>query len=290
MHWILYAVGLIFFSTISYLGVRLAKDLAIPLLFRNLAMFLLPAILFLIVNLIQGHSLVLTPLQAVQILVSAIFFSWIGNSASLRALELAPNQGYSLIISKSYVVFTSVVSVWLFAAPLTRQDLLAILAIIGFSALIVIEKKVSQPVAASRGWLNNWFTLTMVAFFAWGLLAINNRFLLLSGLPATVILFYSSIIVSLLILGQIWHQKMQLSLPGKSGFLLVLIGIGLTFFNFFQVAGYAVAPNPGYMNAANAGSISLVTVASALIFKDELNLKKFLGVVGVALGLLLLFL
>jgi uncharacterized membrane protein len=56
-----------------------------------------------------------------------------------------------------------------------------------------------------------------------------------------------------------------------------------------QVA-FNLAPNVGFVNAANAASISLLTLASAYFFKDELTVKKMLGILGVTAGLLLLFL
>jgi uncharacterized membrane protein len=54
--------------------------------------------------------------------------------------------------------------------------------------------------------------------------------------------------------------------------------------------GFNLAPNVGYVNATNAASISLLTLMSSIFFKDELTLKKMIGIVGVTAGLLLLFL
>lgn len=285
MTWILYAVGLIVFSVITYLAVRLAKDQAIPLVLRNWSMFMIPAGLFLVVNLVRGYSLVVSPFQLGMILFGAVVFSWLGNNASLKALDLAPNQGYSLIISKSYVVMTAVMSVWLFHAPLTIKSVLAILVIVGFSALIMIEKKDRPGGEPSKSWL--W--LTMVAFVCWACLALSNRYLLLTGLPSTVLLFYNFSIVAILVGLQALREKVSLQLPQKSWLTLLVIGIGGAVFNFFQVSGYGIAPNPGYMNAANAGSISLLTIASAYLFRDELSPRKMVGVIGVVAGLILLF-
>lgn len=286
MTWVFYALGLIVFSVITYLGVRLAKELVIPLILRNLAMFAIPAVLFLGVNLVRGYSFTLSPLQIGLVLLGSVAFSWLGNMASFKALELAPNQGYSLIISKSYVVMTSIVSVWLFQAPLSFKSVIAILIIIGFSALIMVEKKMISVTNPSKSWL--W--LTFGAFFAWGFLALSNRQLLLTGLQPTVLLFYNFMIVTVLIAIQAFSQKVSLKLPRKSWITILIIGVGGAAFNFFQVAGYGIAPNPGYMNAANAGSISLLTLVSAYLFKDELDKRKLAGVIGVAAGLVLLFL
>ena len=52
--------------------------------------------------------------------------------------------------------------------------------------------------------------------------------------------------------------------------------------------GFDLAPNIGYVNAINAASIAAVTVFSALLFKDELTLKKLVGVLGIIFGLIIL--
>jgi uncharacterized membrane protein len=69
-----------------------------------------------------------------------------------------------------------------------------------------------------------------------------------------------------------------------------MIGVFGASFNYFMQVGFNLAPNVGFVNAANAASISLLTLMSAIIFKDELTLRKLVGVVGVTVGLLILFL
>src|SRR3712207_2996652 len=68
----------------------------------------------------------------------------------------------------------------------------------------------------------------------------------------------------------------------------VLIGVTAAAFNFFNFYAIKVAPNVGYVNAANAASIGAVTVIAAAIFKDELTKQKSIGVIGVLAGLLLI--
>ena len=66
------------------------------------------------------------------------------------------------------------------------------------------------------------------------------------------------------------------------------MGIFGASFNYFMQVAFNLAPNVGYVNATNAASISLLTLMSALIFKDELTPKKMIGIFGVTAGLLLL--
>jgi uncharacterized membrane protein len=59
-------------------------------------------------------------------------------------------------------------------------------------------------------------------------------------------------------------------------------------FNLGQFQAIRLAPNVGYVNAANAGSISLITVLAVLLFGDHLSVRKAVGVAGVTAGLILL--
>lgn len=215
---------------------------------------------------------------------AAFFFSWLGNIASLKALTKAPNPGYSLVISKSYVLMTSILSVWIFGSDITTKDIIAIVLIIVFSAMIIIDKRKSDEVKD-----NSWVWLTFVAFLSWGFLALTLKYLTSQGLQSTVILFYLMLFVSLLIFIQLAVKRSRVQVKKMYSPLFLLMGVASTFFNLFIILGYQYAPNPGYINATNAASIALVTIFSAWLFKDELNLKKVLGVVGVIGSLMLLF-
>lgn len=99
------------------------------------------------------------------------------------------------------------------------------------------------------------------------------------------------VVVTVLILGEIKYKKVEWSKLSKDQLVtLLLIGIFGSSFNYFMQVGFNLAPNVGYVNATNAASISLLTLMSAFFFKDELTIKKMIGVFGVTAGLLLLFL
>ncbi len=283
-NWILISIGLIISSTTLYLFIRKSKNIELPINIQNLAMFLPPVLFLGIYNVLQKKSLQISLLNIAIIAFAAFFFSWIGNLTSLKALKKAPNPGYSLVISKSYVLLTSILSVWIFGSSLTSKSIIAIILIIIFSAIIIIDKK-----KAEYGEDKNWIWLTLCAFFAWSFLALTLTYLTKNGLESTVILFYLVLFVSVLISIQLVLTKIKFQLKKHYLSIFLYIGVSSTFFNIFNVLGYKYAPNPGYINAANAGSIALVTIFSALLFKDELNTKKVVGVFGVIASLILLF-
>ncbi len=249
-------------------------------------MFLVPVVVYLVLSANTNTRFTLKPFEYFLILVQAIFFSYLGNVFSLRGIEYSPNPGYSLIISKSYVVFTAIASVFIFNAPLTVKSAIAIILIISFSALIVIGK--SKNIMKSS---TLWLPYTIGAFFCWGFLALSSKYLLNVGVPIFTRLIYTMIIVTVIILGEIRIKKIKVFDISKVQLIvLLMIGFFSTSFNYYMQVGFNLASNVGYVNAVNAASISLLTLASAILFKDDLSLRKMIGIAGVTVGLFVLFL
>lgn len=286
MNWIIASLLMFVSSVALYLGVRKSNSLKTPQQLNNLAMFLVPVLVYIILVIKTPTNFYLEPIHYIIILIQGIFFSYLGNMFSLRGIEYAPNPGYSLIISKSYVVFTAIASIFIFSAPLTAKTIIAILLITLFSAVITIDKNKSKDTFNKL-----WLPYTMGAFFCWGFLALSSKYLLNEGVPILTRLILSMIITTLFIFGEIIYKKVEWKKVSKDQLCaLLLIGVLGAIFNYFMQVAFNLAPNVGYVNATNAGSISLLTLMSAFIFKDELTLKKMIGIFGVTAGLLLLFL
>lgn len=276
-----------FLSSVAlYLFIRKSNSLKIPQQLNNLAMFLIPLVVYLILTINTDTRFALKPSEYFLLLMQGIFFSYLGNAFSLKGIEYSPNPGYSLIISKSYVVFTAVASVFIFNSPLTVKAVIAIIFIIAFSALIMIDK------SKNKSELNKlWLPYTIGAFFCWGLLALSSKYLLNVGVPILTRLIYSMTIVTVLILGEMMIKKITvISITKPQLLTLIMIGVFATSFFYSMQVSYNLAPNVGYVNAANGASISLLTLMSAFIFKDDLSLKKMVGIAGVTIGLIVLFL
>lgn len=273
-----------FLSSVAlYLTVRKSSLLKIPYQYNNLAGFSIPLILFVIMGVITKQSFLIPLTQLLFIVIVAVFFSYLGNVFSLISIEHAPNPGYSLVISKSYVVFTAIVSVFLFNAELTFQKMIAIAIIVSFSALIMLSQKTKITNTKSK-----WLPLAIGSFFCWGLLSLSSKYLFNQGLNIFVFLSYTYLIVSICILIEMIVKKISFNGIKNNVFIFLFIGIFSTGFNLFQFLAIQSSPNIGYVNAINASSISVVTIFAILLFKDEFSKKKMLGVIGVTLGLLLL--
>ncbi|MBP9819277.1 EamA family transporter [Candidatus Woesebacteria bacterium] len=286
MNWIVASLLMFVSSVALYLFVRKSNSLKTPQQLNNLTMFLVPVLVYLVLEVRSPTSFALTPIEYILIVIQGIFFSYLGNVFSLKGIEYSPNPGYSLIISKSYVVFTAIASIFIFSAPLTMQSAIAIILILLFSALIIIDKDKSRTTFNKL-----WLPYTMGAFFCWGFLALTSKYLLNAGVPILTRLILTMLVVTVLIIGEILIKKINVFQISKTQLVtLLFIGIFGATFNYYMQVAFNLAPNVGFVNAANAASISLLTLVSALIFKDELTVKKMIGIFGVTAGLLLLFL
>lgn len=282
--WIAYSLLLFVASVALYLTVRKSALEKIPSPLTNLAMFALPLVAYGLIGTISGQNFRVSAVQFFMILFMAVVLSYGGNTASLRAIQQAPNPGYSLVLSKSYVLFTTIVAVLFLDAELDTRKALAILIIISFSALVLVNRSQSHH-ATDKTWV--W--LSIGAFFAWGFLSLLSKYLFNNGVATVPFLFYVNVIVTVCI---VVASRIRLSsfrgLSRQKWLLLVGTGAFSTLFNLGQFEAIRLAPNVGYVNAINAGSIALVTVLAVVLFKDELTKQKSIGIIGVTAGLVLL--
>lgn len=287
MNWIV-AGFLVFASSVAmYLLVRKCNSLKVPLIYQNLTMYIIPLVFYVLFAQISHTSLQVNMYELSILILISIFCSYLGNIFSLKSIEYAPNPGYSLIIQKSYVVFTTMVAVLFLHGHITLRSGLAILLIVASSAVVMIGKPKTDQSHVRKSWLPYAFG----AFFCFGMLAIMSKYLLDLGVPVYARLIYLAAIVSGLILVEFFVTKRKVYKPSHIELtILVLIGLLSGSFNYFIQLGYALAPNIGYINAFNASSIAGISLFSSVLFKDELNKRKFVGIIGVTAGLILLVL
>ena len=284
MDWIAYSALMFFSSVALYLIVRKSSLIKTPSSLTNLAMFAIPLVLYVVLGIANGTPIITTWWQLIILTLVAVVFSYGGNKASLRAIEQAPNPGYSLVLSKSYVLFTTIVAITLLGADLTLQKGIAIILIVAFSALVMITKKGTKSAKNEK-----WILLSFAAFFSWGMLSLAGKYLFNEGLEPITFLIYLNTIVTICIIAidKVNIAKIKdVSIQGK--WLLIGTGVFSSLFNLGQFEAIKLAPNVGYVNAINAGSIAAVTILAVLLFKDELTPKKALGILGVTIGLILL--
>ncbi len=283
MNWIIASLIMFFSSACLYLAVRKSSLQKFPTQFNNLAMFSVPLLIYLMIGISRGLNYSISLPNFIIIVIASFLFSYLGNVASLKSIEISPNAGYSLVISKSYVVLTTIISLLFLGGELTLRKGVAICLIVLFSALVIIDPKKTKKVAS-----NLWLYYTMFAFFAWGFLSLTIKYLSLHGVNTLVMLTYLYIFVTLFIVLEALNLKVNKNIFVSGWKYFLSIGVFSALFNYFNFYAVSIAPNVGYINAINASSISLVTILSVLLFKDELSVRKLIGIFGVTGGLLLL--
>jgi drug/metabolite transporter (DMT)-like permease len=284
VNWIAYSLLMFFSSVALYLCVRKSSLVKVPTALTNLAMFAIPLVAYTIIGASSNTRFSISAWHLVILFVAAVVFAYGGNTMSLKAIDIAPNPGYSLVLSKSYVLFTTIVAVVFLNQGLSWRKAIAILLIVAFSALIMVNRKSAKHVKD-----NKWIWLSFGSFFSWGMLSLSSKYLFSHGVAtyAFLIYLYALVTVCIVATNKMSHKTFK-GISSSHWLLLLGTGIFSTLFNLGQFEAIRMAPNVGYVNAINAGSISLVTVLAVLLFKDELTLQKGLGIAGVTAGLLLL--
>lgn len=269
----------------TYLFIRKCSLLKTPIVYQNLALFAVPLSIYIMLGYIHATPLRVNLYQFGIMAIAAIFFSYVGNIFSLRSIEYAPNPGYSLILSKSYVLFTTIVALVFFEGEITVRGGWAIVIIIAASAMVMIGK----PKADQSHVRASWLPFAIGSFFCWGMLAIVSKYLLDIGVPIYTRLIYVMTIVTMLIATEMkFSRTPRIRLSKTQIYFLLASGVMSAIFNYFQQLGYQLAPNIGYINAINVSSIAGLSLFSAWMYGDELNRRKFVGIVGVTIGIILL--
>jgi len=284
MNWIVASLLMFLSSIITYLLIRKATFSGLDLSITNLAIFFVPLIIYAPLAIKTNANLLLSLPHFLLLFILSFFCAYISNTASLSSIKYAPNPGYSLILSKSYVVFTTIAAVIFLKASLNVKSIMAILIIVGFSSLIMIGK-VKKNTQTNPIWL----PYALISFFGWGLLSIGTKYAFDIGINVYQRLIYVSIFVSIFIIIEMIVKKTRIKKTSVAQIIILsAIGFFSGLFNYFMMFALDAAPNIGYVNAINTSSISMVTIFSAILFKDELTIKKFIGVLGVTTGLILL--
>lgn len=290
MTWIQYASLMYLCSVVTYLALRKLQRLNIPSEVNNFFMWGFSALTFILIALLKWEYPHLEFKYIVYLFLTAFFLSYIGQVFSLEGIRKAPNPGYSLMIQKSYAIFTAVAAVFLFDSELTLKNIIAIIIVILFLVLIVRSDSKEKVKENTVGWIRDSF----LAFFAFGINALAAKWLLDQGVDPFIRGFYVLLFLSIFFtIDLIRKNKSNKTLKGhllrKSAYpWFIIMGVTTGLFNLTMQYAYNLTPNVGYVNIMNTASIAAITLLSAFFFKEKLHLRKLIGVAGVTGGVILL--
>lgn len=209
-----------------------------------------------------------------------------GNAASVRGFNRAPNPGYSLAITKSYVMITVIASILFFGGEFAWQKIFGIVLILA-SQILVIGGNIHKKVDDRPRWI--YFSLT--AFFSFAALAIAVKYASANlGINQQIFLFWATVISLLFFGAETCFRKISLFDYKRQAGSLFLMGLASGIANVFMWNAFIHAPNMGYVNAINVASMAIIALLAAKLFGDELTKMKSLGIAGVILGVLIIVL
>lgn len=214
-------------SVVLYLTIRKSSIDKLPTQFNNLGIFLIPCVFYNAAAIIFFYGYHLSLQNLFIIVFAGVFFAYGCSVISLKSIEWAPNPGYSLMISKNYVVMTSFLAVPLFHQTLTLRAVLAILMIVGFSSLIMLNKKSKR-----RKIHGDRVLFAVVAFLGWGFLSLTAKYLYGQGVPPIVFLACLSAVGAGCIIIEMLAKKVSLKPFKAHASSFVLIGLASAAFIF----------------------------------------------------------
>lgn len=275
------------FSVIMYLLTRKLQTQNIDNKLVTYAMGALPMPILLLYLLTTNTSFAISlPLLGL-VGICAILFSYLGFRFSLQATKDAPNPGYSLIIQKSYAPYTALMGIFLFNQKISITGGIAILIIIASTSLILINRNSDKQQSDKK-----WIAESFIAFFLFGTLSLTSKFVLGNGVTPLLLTFYN-FLFNTFAFSIDYRKALRISnlrlLTGDSIITLIIIAVATAIFNIMMFSAIKLAPNIGYVNIINSSSITVITILSAILYKDKLSIKKVLGILGVTFGLILLF-
>lgn len=285
MNWIIASILLIVWSSIMYLSIRNIDKSYVPIEIKNISMFFAPIIPLFIYNKIYSIQIIIEFKYIVILFFTAIFLSWLANITSLISLKTAPNPWYSLMLSKSYVIYTLIFSYLFLWSELSLKKFIIIIFVVFFSFLIIYNKNKIHKIKDKK-----WLLYTLYSFLWWWNLAIVLTYLIQKWIASTTINFYLHLFVFIFIVLEIIFKKIKFKAKNNYQILnLIVIWLAYILFQQSMVYWYSVAPNPGYINAANSASIWIITILSWIIFKDDLNKRNIIWIIWIIISLILLF-
>lgn len=284
MSWITSSILMFISSIVFYLSVKKLQMLGVDKRIYTAANYAFPTVVFFVLAVIYQLPLLYSIVLLVSFVVFRAVLNYIGTIAGYKSMEGAPNAGYSLIIQKSYAVYTLFAAVILYGSEVSWYKFVLSGFILLCAAVVAYQKgkKVNR--------INyQWVIYAVVAMVCFGTTSLSSKYFAQQGISTIPQLFWVSIATLALTGADIVRVRTKKQMmDGKIWALLVILGISVSGFYFFKLTAEIAAPNLGYVGTINAASNAVYTILVAILFGDHLSWKKFLAVGGMTAGIVLL--
>lgn len=146
------------------------------------------------------------------------------------------------------------------------------------------ENKIKKKIAKFS---NSWILYSLVAMLCTTGIYLIYKFTS-NKIHPDLLLFYIFLIDIILLTFLVLKEKFSLRVSFWQFVILFIASIVAVMTNIISVVSIRIAPNPGYFSAISSASIVIVTILSFVIFKSEINIRKFLGIMLTVIGLVIL--
>lgn len=284
MSWVLASILMFFSSIVFYLTVKKLQIIGIDKRTISFVNNIFAAGMFGLIALRDNQSLLMSVYALGMIIVLRVLFNYLGAMAGYESMSLAPNAGYSLVIQKSYAVYTLFATVILFGSEISLYRFFIAGLVLALAGYIGFSKGKNVVETNSK-----WAIYALVAMFSYGTIALSGKYIFNLGVAPAPMLFWSSIFTALLAILDMRRLSIKLEKQGSSTILyMIILGLSVTGFNYFKLLAELAAPNLGYVSAINAASNAVYAVLVAIIFKDSLSKSKFIAILAMTVGLIML--
>lgn len=283
MSWILASLLMFAFSISFYLAVKKLQTLNVDKRIITLANYVIPTIIFFFISVSQGQRIIFSLFFILSIMVLRVLFNYVGTIAGYKSMEEAPNAGYSLVIQKSYAIYTLFAAALIYGSEISMRRFL-LCGFILFCASLVAFSKTTKTIKSYR-----WVLYAVLTMFCFGSISLSSKYFAAQGIQPAPQLFWSCLLTLLITIGDSARVKLNLiRITREVGIYMVILGLSVSGLYFFKLTAELAAPNLGYVAAINAASNAVYTVLVAKLFGDSLSPKKLLAVIGMTIGLILL--
>lgn len=270
-------------SIVFYLSVKKLQTLNVDKRIITFANYILPSLVFLVVIIVRGETIFYSFWLILLIIVLRVVFNYLGTISGYKSMEDAPNAGYSLVIQKSYAIYTLFAAAVLYGSEVSLHRFFLSIFILICASLVAFSKSKNKV----RSY--KWVSYAVVAMLSFGSISLSSKFFISQGMTTSPILFWVCLFTLLFTVVDSRRVQLKMVKMTKEIFtFMIILGISVSGFYYFKLTAEVAAPNLGYVSAINAASNAVYTVLVAKIFGDHLSKTKLLAVVGMTVGLILL--
>jgi drug/metabolite transporter (DMT)-like permease len=133
----------------------------------------------------------------------------------------------------------------------------------------------------------SWPNLSLLAMLGFVGVALIIKKLTITELRTEVINFYFFLFTTIVFLGLLVSKGTRPVLSLSSIKWFALLAIVAATANYFSVAAIRAAPNPGYVTSIRGFEAGITALVAVVLFKSEITATRFIGIVLMIGGLIL---